>query len=411
MKESIHDNEISIKIAGKTYKPYLCVLTIVLSTLMQVLSSSGITSKSVIVTLYFNIVLILVAIHYIGLYGVIASTASSLIFALTIGQSRENLCIIVFANFLQALVLYLLCNLYKKVNTYRKNDVVSQSEMLIFLLGALYLLYNLCVKDHYVISSAIILSALLLIHICSAIKHKSKSHILLLISFLVPNIIGASIGSIEIQDGLWNKQVYHNNFSVWIFSNLILLLSFGYLLLERLPRIKDIEKPFLTIKLSTVLFYNSIILWNLILYILYALGWLDKSLTSYVFPWFVGNLFFALNMRYSIDKEIADIGDEGFKWFENRSVVAENNTQMLVAIISFLLPICAQLLGTITYSISILFIFNITCAIISIGLVWIPKGKVKDMSTIKHLKTVFHLFTLSLLLLNIVLIINESVGL
>ena len=405
------ENEISLKIAGKSYKPYICVLTIILSTLMQVLSSSGIESNSVIVTLYFNIILILFAIFYIGFYGVIAATVSSLIFALTINQTWLNLCIVVFANFIQAFILYLLCNLYKKIQTTPKSDVIPQSKILNFLLGIFYLLYNLCVKDHYIVSSIIILSLLLLVHVCSAIKNKSKAHALLLISLVIPNIVGASIGSIEISNGEWNSQIYFNNFSIWVFSNLILLLSFGYLLLGHLPQHKEGQKPFLTIKLSTALFYISTILWNLILYILYTLGWLDKALTSYVFPWLVGNLFFLLNMCYSTDKETSDVGDEGFKWFENRSVVAENNTQMLVAIISFLLPICAQLLGTITYSISILFIFNITCAIISIGLVWIPKGRIKDMSTIKHIKTVFHLFTLSLLLLNIVLIINESVGL
>lgn len=322
MKELANDNEISLKFAGKTYKPYICVLTVILSTLMQVLSSSGIASKSVIVTLYFNILLILFAVYYTGFYGVITATVSSLIFSLTISQSPINLCIVVFANFLQALVLYLLCNLYKKFRTEQRTDVIPRSKIISFILGIFYLLYNLCVKDHYIISSVIILSLLLIVHISSAIKNKSKSHVLLLIALLIPNIIGASIGSIEIQNGQWNRQAYLSNFSVWAFSNLILLLSFGYLFLGRSPQRKEAKKQFLTVKLSTALFYVSTIVWNLILYVLYTLGWLDKSLTSYVFPWLVGNLFFILNMCYSTDKETADIGDEGFKWFENRSVVA-----------------------------------------------------------------------------------------
>jgi hypothetical protein len=258
--------------------------------------------------------------------------------------------------------------------------------------------------------SLIILALLILVHLFSAIRNKSSSNIFLLIVLVLPNIIGASIGSIEIYNGELNAKSYLSNFSTWSLSNSILLLSFGYLLLTRLPHNDEEEKSFLAVKLSTALFYVSIILWNVILYVLYSLGWLDKGLSSYVFPWLVGNLFFILNMHYSVGIETEDVGEEGFKWFEKRSVVAENNTQMLVAIISFLLPICAQLLGMIKHSISILFIFNITCAIISIGLIWIPKGKIKDMSTIKHVKTVFHLFTLSLLLLNIVLIINESVA-
>ena len=411
MKELTNDNEVSLRVEGKTYKPYICILVIVLSTLMQVLSSSGIASNSVIVTMYFNIVLILCAIHYMQFYGVIAATASSFIFALTIDQTWINLCFVVFANFLQAFLLYLLYNSHQKLHARKKNDVISQSEILILILGIFYFLSNLYARDHYETISIIILSLLIVVHVFSAIIEKSKSHILLLIFLLIPNIIGAAIGSIEIYNGEWNTQSYLDNFLIWTFSNSILLLSFGYLLLGRLPQNQEAKKQFLSVKISTALFYTSTILWNVILYILYTFGWLDKALSSYVFPWLVGNLFFILNMCYSIHKETTDVGDEGFKWFENRSVVAENNTQMLVAIISFLLPICAQLLGTITYSISILFIFNITCAIISIGLVWIPKGKIKDMSTIKHVKTVFHLFTLSLLLLNIVMIINESVGL
>ena len=411
MNETTNENEVLLKIEGKTYKPYICVLIVVLSTLMQVLSSSGISSNSVIVTMYFNIVLVLCAIHYIKFYGVIAATVSSLIFSLTINQTLLNLCFVVFANFLQAILLYFLYNSYQKNHVHKKSNTISKSEILSFILGISYFLCNLYTKDYYKTIAIIILSLLILLHTISAIIEKSKSHVLLIIFLVVPNIIGASVGSIEIYNGKFNIQSYLDNFLTWTFSNSILLLSFAYILLGKLPQIKETAKEFLSIKLSTALFYASTILWNVILYILYTLGWLDKALGSYVFPWLVGNLFFILNMYYSIHKETTDVGNEGFKWFENRSIVAENNTQMLVAIISFLLPICAQLLGTITYSISILFIFNITCAIISIGLVWIPKGKIKDMSAIKHVKTVFHLFTLSLLLLNIVLIINESVGL
>ena len=116
------------------------------------------------------------------------------------------------------------------------------------------------------------------------------------------------------------------------------------------------------------------------------------------------------NLALSFIKEIEADNEESFKWFEGRSIVAENNTQMLVAIIALLLPLCAQFMGTITQSISVLFIFNITSAIVSIGLIWVPKNLTRYMSTIKHLKTIFHLFTVCLLLLNIVLIINESVG-
>ena len=152
------------------------------------------------------------------------------------------------------------------------------------------------------------------------------------------------------------------------------------------------------------------LIWNILFYVLYFLGWLNKNLATYIFPWFVGNLFFIANLFLSLKKEIQANNEDSFKWYEGRAIVAENNTQMLVAIIALLLPLCAQFMGTITQSISVLFILNITAAIVSIGLIWIPKNMTKYMSTVKHLKTIFHLFTVCLLLLNIVLIINEAVG-
>ena len=78
MSEQKRNDEIVMQIAGKSFKPYFCLLTVVLSTLVQILSSSTLENASIIVSLYFNIVLVLVSICYIGLYGVLAATLSSL---------------------------------------------------------------------------------------------------------------------------------------------------------------------------------------------------------------------------------------------------------------------------------------------------------------------------------------------
>jgi hypothetical protein len=251
---------------------------------------------------------------------------------------------------------------------------------------------------------------MVIVHVYRAISGKDVRALLYVLLLLLPNAVGALLGSLQIDNGSINWSVYTDNFVVWSLSNSILILSFGYLFITFLKPKKEVKKEVITLKLSTALFYCSTIIWNAIIYIMYIMGWLDKSMSSYVFPWMVGTIFFLMNMYYSTYSETDGETDKMFEWFEKRAVVAENNTQMLVAIISFLLPICAQLLGTITFSISVLFILNITAAIISIGLIWIPHGQIRHMATIKHVKTVFHLFTLSLLLLNIVLIINESIG-
>ena len=100
--------------------------------------------------------------------------------------------------------------------------------------------------------------------------------------------------------------------------------------------------------------------------------------------------------------------EKAFGWFEQRAVVAENNTQMLIAVIAFLLPLCASYLGGITESIAFIFVLNITAAVISIGLIWIPKGAVRIMEIVKDMKTVFHLYTLSLLLLSAVMMVSNG---
>lgn len=417
MEEQIkrESNEVSFKIEGKTYKPYAFILLTVLATLIQVLSSQGNTDTSVVVSLYFSIVLLAIGIYKIGIYGVFAALFSSLIFTLTIKQNWQNILIATGANTLQALLIYLAFKFGKVESKEQKNGVIPIFKIAIILIGLVYVLYNIIFKEYYIISASIILGCLVLLFVIRAIRKKDFSLLLFLgLIAIVPNVVGSSIGSLYYNDGFVFDN-YVNDLLTWFFSNSILLLSFGYFIFDFIRRkfadfkIQN-EDGALHINLSTVLYYVSTILWNVIFYVLYYLGWLNKNLATYIFPWFVGNLFFVANLALSFIKEIEADNEESFKWFEGRSIVAENNTQMLVAIIALLLPLCAQFMGTITQSISVLFIFNITSAIVSIGLIWVPKNLTRYMSTIKHLKTIFHLFTVCLLLLNIVLIINESVG-
>lgn len=404
------DNEIYLSVEGKTYKPYLFVLVTVLMVLMQVLSSSGNNTSQAIVTLYFSIVLTTITIYKIGWLGILASGLSSLLFTLTIKQTFNVMLIIVSANALQAFLIWLA---FRFVRFEQSKESGLRIETLgIIVLGILYLLNNvLYPMDHNVFSAAIVF-LMLCLFVIGALRSKIKGALpFLLFVVLLPNFVGASIGAFQDCQQFFDG-IYIGNFCRWFFSNVILTLSFGYPML-RLFKQRNIAKfpdSFLHVKLSTALYFAATILWNLIIFALYYIGWLNQHINSYFFPWIVGNLFFIANMFLSVFPEIDPEHAERFQWYEQRSVVAENNTQMLVAIISFLLPICAQLIGVITYSISILFIFNITSAIISIGLIWIPKDHVRYMSAIKHIKSVFHLFTLSLLLLNVVLIINESVA-
>lgn len=408
------ENEVSFKIEGKSFKPYLFVFLTVLSTLIQILSSSGNDDSSVVVTLYFSIVILAIGIYKIGFYGVISALLSSLIFSLTIRQSWQNILISVGANTIQALLIFVAFKI-AKFKKEEKEGVIPLFKIAICLLGLAYVIYNLIMHDYYVVSSSVILGLLALLYLLRAIRKKEWSLLVYLgLIAVIPNLVGSGIGSLFYNDGFVFDNYWNSAFT-WFFSNSILLLSFGYFIFDFVKnKFADIkaknEEGYLSVKLSTILYYLSTLLWNVIFYVLYFLGWLNKNLTTYIFPWIVGIIFFVANLAFSFKKEIDANNEESFKWFEGRSIVAESNTQMLVAIIALLLPLCAQFMGTITQSISVLFIFNITSAIVSIGLIWIPKNMTKHMSTIKHLKTVFHLYTVCLLLLNIVLIINESIG-
>lgn len=409
------ENELNIKIGGKKYTPYIFIIATILSIMIQVLSSSGNNTSTVIITLYFNIILSAITIYYIKIYGILSVLTSTLIFLLTIKKDLPNILILCGANVAQAIIIYIAFN-FIDVKLDDKFEYLSIPKMLMFVLGVVYIILCILLNEYYIIISFVILFLLIVASIIELIQKKNKNIILYVSTIaILPNFLGASLGSIEIVDNAINVSQYFNNFSVWFLSNSILLMSFGYIIFCFLFKIKhrklNNETKFLEIKFSTVLFFFSIIVWNVIIFVLYFWGWLNNNIYTYVFPWFVGNLFFGLNLFFStFDENDEKDKSKIFSWYESRSIVAENNTQMLVAILAFLLPICAQMLGTISESIASLFVLNITSAIITIGLIWIPKNNVKYMSTIKHIKTVFHLFTLSLLLLNIVLIINETIS-
>ena len=403
------DNEIFFPLEGKSYKPYIFILVTVLMVLMQVLSSSGNDTSQAIVTLYFSIVLTTVTIYKISWLGIVSAGISSLLFLLAIKQNVPVMLIVVGANTIQAFLIWLG---FRAVRMGEEKEPSIRIETLgILVCGVFYLLYNVIFPVENNVFPTVAFAVILCLYILGALRHKSKQDILFLVFVvLIPNFVGAGIGAFQDRSQLLD-QIYRNNFCRWFLTNVILTVSFGYPLLNILKgrSFSKAADSVLHVKFSTVLYFVATLLWNLIIFSLYYIGWLNRHINSYFFPWFVGNLFFIANMFLSVYPEVDPSCPDRFQWYEQRSIVAENNTQMLVAIISFLLPICAQLIGTITYSISILFILNITSAIVSIGLIWIPKGHIRYMSAIKHLKSVFHLFTLSLLLLNIVLIINESI--
>jgi hypothetical protein len=133
---------------------------------------------------------------------------------------------------------------------------------------------------------------------------------------------------------------------------------------------------------------------------------LPSSQSIYFFPWALGNIFLISNLYFSRYNDTEKIKkDELFKWHEGRVITVEKNTSGIIAIISFLLPLSVQLMGKqIPTVLVVIFIANIFCACLSVGLIWTPQHKIKFISTLKTIKTIFYLYSIALLLLSVMMI-------
>lgn len=404
------------KLKLKSFKPFISIILIVLLTLMTILSSEGSTSNSTIFATFFGIVIIAGAIYKMGIYGVIISLCSSTLFCLSVKQNLANFMINVGANVLQALVMYFFYKLFKNKLTFKDNNgYLSITNILLIVLGIIYIIVSF-VDFNRLISFSIILGVAFVILIFRSIYCKSLCEIFyILFIALIPNLFGAFTGSL-----FYDNQFIFDNYLmdsfIWFSSNAIILSTFGFVLLYLLRNYSTKTFDEISFKLSTAIYYVSTLLWNALFYTMFVLGWLNSNMFAYFFPWIVGNIFFLMNFFTSIYIEYGiepnkDVEEEKnkidtiFNWFQNRAVVAESNTQMIIVVISFLLPAAATLVEEIPSEMIFVFIMNITFAVISIGLIWIPKNEIRMIATVKHIKTSCHLFTLSLLLLNAVMIL------
>lgn len=332
-----------------------------------------------------------------------------------------NIC----ANALQALIIWIVFKYTKTDEETVETDGVTDYKFLLFVIGLAYIICSFIFNRYLMFYVFIVVLAVCVFTFSYKDKNIKKIKFFLFVA-IIPSCLGAALNATyTIIESEGRFALWYEAFSTWFFSNSILFGTFGYLLLNTLRYFKNRSVTWQQkqksskqsvccikiLKVSTVMFYVATFLWNILFYIMYMVKWLDCNTVLYLFPWAVGNIFFSINLLLSSKSEIKSgvSPEEAFKWFEGRAIVAEQNTQILIAVITFLLPLSANYLSSVTTGISFLFVLNITSAVISVGLIWIPKENVKLMEAVKNLKTIFHLFTMSLLLLNAVMIINAVV--
>ena len=141
---------------------------------------------------------------------------------------------------------------------------------------------------------------------------------------------------------------------------------------------------------------------HVIIYLFY-LNFFHLNNLIYFFPWALGNVFLSLNLIFSRYNDAENVENK-FDWYEKRAIVVENNTSGIITIISFLLPVSATLLKDIPPILLVLFVANIFCACLAVGLIWVPATNVKFMALLKTLKTVFYLFAIAFLMLSVIMI-------
>lgn len=418
--------ELFIKYRSKNIGIWICLLISLITAMISILSTTKLDDSrtSTVFIVFIAILIIMSAVYVYGISGVFSAALSSFLFCMSIHTSIWGIILNICANTLQAIIIWIVFKYTKTDEETIEMDGVTDYKFLLFVIGLTYIICSF-VFNRYLMFYIFIVLLTICVFIFSIKDRNIKKLKFFLFVAIIPSCLGGALNATNvIINAECRFALWYESFSTWFFSNSILFGTFGYLLLNALRYFKNQSVIWqqnqksskqsvrcVELKVSTVMFYVATFLWNILFYIMYMASWLDRNTVLYLFPWTVGNIFFLLNLLLSSKSEIKSgvSPEDAFKWFESRAIVAEQNTQILIAVITFLLPLSANYLDSVTTSISFLFVLNITTAVISVGLIWIPKENVKLMEAVKNLKTIFHLFTMSLLLLNAVMIINAVV--
>ncbi len=423
--------EYTFSYTGKFLDFWKSLLFSVICALVTILSTSGLSddSASTVFVIFIGILIIMFTVFLYGFWGVVTAFLSSLLFCLSKQIGVAESVINIGANTIQALCLYIvfkMTDIDESISD--KGGIMTDYKFLLVAFGVMYILFSLMFDQMIVLYAFFGLIVALAIGFSVYEKSWLKIRFLLLVA-LIPSLFGGAINALSTVLVSFQWISILKSVTVWTLSNTILFTTFGYIILSVLGKLKKAtpnalqtnvdsvqsvvggkENKSYPLKLSTIMFYIATMVWNLLFYGMYLYGWLASNTVTYLFPWGVGNIFFLINLYFTLSPELdGENLEEAFKWFENRAVVAENNTQMIITIIAFLLPLSTSYLGTISLDIWFVFILNITAAVVSIGLIWVPRNNVRFMEFIKNLKTIFHLFTISLLLLTAIMIINGGV--
>ena len=412
MKQSTQQSDTyKIHMTGWSANFFISLLIATSTSIIPILLNSSQAIFYTSLPFYITIVILFVCVICFGGWGILASFLTYLLYGAVLELPFKVFMANTLVNTLEIWLMLMAYRRIKQLKTPNKNSYAKGSFYLspynsfliiIFLTYLALCMFGIFKSNSYVLYTFFGVTALLtIIKIC-----KERDLYLLyytLFIALIPSALSCLI-SILLVDVPSNLVVEY--FNTWTLSNYILIQTCGYICYQLLftKRTYHFEhKSVQEIDASTLAYYASLIVWNVVIIYLFHLNLFNLFNLIYFFPWALGNIFLSLNLIFSRYNDAGNVENK-FDWYEKRAIVVENNTSGIITIISLLLPVSASLLENIPPVLLVLFVVNIFCACLAVGLIWVPANNVRFMAFLKTLKTIFFLFAISFLMLSVIMI-------
>ena len=391
----------------------LLLISILISIIPLLLSTENNAIFYTSIPFYITIVITLWCLIYYRFWGIIISFTTFAVCGVLNNLPINILIINSIINTLQALLILLGYLLLHKIKI--KNDnryyigifYLSKYNFFIVCMGIIYSIYSLFFSENQI--NILLFSLVIFIVTLIKVVHNKDVYLLLFLFFisLFPSLISSVLSALTSQVP---QEIKLNYIVTWSLSNFILLQTFGYCLFQLLflkRKKSPVTNTISKINVSTVVYYIALFVWNILIIYLYKLENLNVHAYIYFFPWILGNILLGFNLYFSTLND-NEIEKNNFSWFENRVIVVEKNTSTIITIIAFLLPFSTSFLIDMPKELLSLFIANIFCACLSIGLIWVPSTNIRFIALLKSVKTVFYLYSIGLLLISSIVIVFRN---
>lgn len=402
----------NIKVSGFCIKLSLMFLIAIATSIIPLLLNTDTAIFYTSQPLYITILILFMAVIYYRFWGLIIGAVTFTVYGIILDIPSTLMLINSGVNILQLILLLLSYIGWLKLSEYadkrpdaEKTFVLSKYNYSLIVIFILYLICSIMKSPNTSLMRLYAFAAMLSVTILiKAVSSKDYGIIYFAVFIgIVPSLLSSSLSAFlsDVPSSLrWDY------ITLWTLSNYILIQTVGYLMKDAFHSNDSVtlgNNEYADVNISTVLYYVAIVAWNIfILYLMY-LKLISSSSYVYFFPWALGNAFLISNFYFSIYNDAETVEDK-FSWYENRIIVVEKNTSGIITIISFLLPLSVTLLNDIPDILIVMFIANIFCALLSLGLIWIPSRSLKFISLLKRLKTIFYLYSITLLLMSVIMI-------